>query len=233
VFAKSATSVASIHNPAPCKRSINLYKTRVTPLCACFLHCPKTPKPFRAPPSAAQALNNMGALKESLVINSSSLSSDANMAGSSSADQAHCSTAPPAASRSTDLDAAYHELAEASLAGRARGETPEHPNHIVAAVHTFSSYASFAPMILVSVIPDIRLAALVAACVAVGNFLLSALFYWRRINKVCRLFRSSGCRDVEKGRLASDHCHSKRHAHARSSLSPTPHAWLLDLPKGV
>lgn len=51
-------------------------------------------------------------------------------------------------------------------------------------IQKISSYISFAPMILVAVIPDIRLAAIVGAAVAIFNFLTSSLFYWRGIYRV-------------------------------------------------
>lgn len=43
----------------------------------------------------------------------------------------------------------------------------------IAAVRKLSSYTSFLPMVLIAALPDLRVAALAAACAAAGNFLLS------------------------------------------------------------
>ncbi|KIY97699.1 hypothetical protein MNEG_10261 [Monoraphidium neglectum] len=90
------------------------------------------------------------------------------------------STAPA----SSDAEA-FRQLAEAALAAHARGEAgPQEPHLLIRILQKAGSYASFSPMILVAVIPDIRVAALVAACVAVFNFLVATALRWRGVLKV-------------------------------------------------
>lgn len=76
----------------------------------------------------------------------------------------------------------YREIAEAGIAARERGD--KGPGCLVSIVQKMASYGSFSPMVLVAVIPDIRVAALVAACVAVLHFILSTLWFRLRIAKV-------------------------------------------------
>jgi hypothetical protein len=61
---------------------------------------------------------------------------------------------------------------------------PQEPHLLIRILQKAGSYASFSPMILVAVIPDIRVAALVAACVAVFNFLVATALRWRGVLKV-------------------------------------------------
>lgn len=82
----------------------------------------------------------------------------------------------------SDVDAGYRALAESAIAAKARGD--KEPGLLHRIVHKASSYASFAPMIVVGVIPDIRLAALVSACIALFNFGVSSLLYWLRVYKI-------------------------------------------------
>ena len=65
---------------------------------------------------------------------------------------------------------------------------PTHPTHARAgwlskAAHKVASYVSFAPMILMGAVPDVRVAAAAAAAAAVFNLLGSALLYRCRVYK--------------------------------------------------
>lgn len=81
-----------------------------------------------------------------------------------------------AQSPSADDEAAFRALAEAAIAAHQAGERG--PGCAIQAVHKLFSFASFAPMVLAGAIPDVRIAALVAACVAVVNFAVTAALRW-------------------------------------------------------